>query len=405
MLALRLPAAVLTAFLLFATSCSRPGVADTPPDAEPTIAVQKVALNDLSHNLVLTAEFAPYQEVELMSKVAGFVKRINVDIGDRVHKGQIIATLEVPEMTNDIAKAAAAIQQSDAKIKNARDEIRRAQAVHEIDHLSYQRLAEVSKTRPGLVAQQELDSARSKDLESEAQVAASESNLAAAEQQSEVNRAEQARYKTLFNYTQITAPFDGVVTKRYANTGSMIQAGTASESQAMPVIRLSENKLLRLTLPVPESSVPRIHLGQPVEVHVQALNRSFPGKVARFSDTVAISTRTMDTEVDVQNPSLVLVPGMYAEVDLQLDSRRNVLTIPIAAIDNTNNETHVYRVGSDGVVAIVPVVLGIQTSTNAEITSGLAEGDMVVVGNRAGLKEGEKVNPKVVTLYDSKANL
>jgi RND family efflux transporter MFP subunit len=409
MLSLRLPVAVLTAFLLFAVSCSKPGAADTntpvnPPDSLPTVAVQKATLNDLSHDLVLTAEFTPYQEVELMSKVAGFVKKINVDIGDRVRKGQIIATLEVPEMTNDITKAVAAIQQSDAKIKNARDEVRRAQAVHEIEHLSYQRLADVSKTKPGLVAQQELDAARSKDLESEAQVSASESNLAAAEQQTEINRAEQARYQTLFNYTQITAPFDGVITMRYANTGSMIQAGTASESQAMPVVRLSENKLLRLTLPVPESTVPRIHLGEPVEVHVQALNRSFPGKVARFSEKVITSTRTMDTEVDVLNPSLVLIPGMYAEVDLQLDSRRNVLSIPIAAIDNTNNETHVYKVNSDGLVEIAPVTLGIQTSTNAEVMSGLREGDMVVVGSRAGLKPGEKVKPKVVTLYDSKAN-
>lgn len=410
MLPSRLLAAATAAFLLLSASCSKPGSAGTdaalnPADSLPIIAVQKATLNDLSHTLALTAEFTPYQEVDLMSKVAGFVKRINVDIGDRVHKGQTIATLEVPEMTDDIVKAAAAIQQSDAKVKNARDEIRRAQAVHEIDHLSYQRLADVSKTKPGLVAQQELDAARSKDLESEAQIAAAQSNLDAAQQQTEVNRAEQARYKTLFNYTQVTAPFDGVITMRYANTGSMIQAGIASQSQAMPLVRLSENTLLRLTLPVPESAVPRIHLGELVEVHVQALNRSFPGKVARFSDKITTSTRTMDTEVDVLNPSLVLVPGMYAEVDLQLDSRKNVLSIPIAAIDNTNNDTKVYVVNPEGVIEIAPVKLGIQTSVNAEVDAGLKEGDMVIVGSRAGLKPGEKVRPKVVSLYDSKAGL
>jgi RND family efflux transporter MFP subunit len=161
---------------------------------------------------------------------------------------------------------------------------------------------------------------------------------------------------------------------------------------------------LRLTLPVPESAVPRIHLGEPVEVHVQALNRSFPGKVARFSDKVTTSTRTMDTEVDVLNPSLVIVPGMYAEVDLQLDARTNVLSVPIAAIDDTNNQTRLYRVNPDGAIEIVPVKVGIQTSTNAEVTAGLKEGDMVVVGNRAGLNPGEKVKPKVVTIYDAKAN-
>ena len=120
----------------------------------------------------------------------------------------------------------------------------------------------------------------------------------------------------MYQYAVITAPFAGVVTKRYANTGSLIQAGTASQTQAMPVVRLSENGLLRLALPVPESAVPLVHLGEPVDVHVSALHRTFPGRVARFADKVDESTRTMKTEVDVPNPTLVLVPGMYAEVDL-----------------------------------------------------------------------------------------
>ena len=124
--------------------------------------------------------------------------------------------------------------------------------------------------------------------------------------------------KTLIEYTRVTAPFAGVITKRYADTGSMIQAGTASQTQAMPVVRLSENSLLRLILPVPESAVPTVHIGQPVEVRVPTLNRSFPGRVARFTGKISSSTRTMETEVDVPNPNLVLMPGMYAEVDLTL---------------------------------------------------------------------------------------
>jgi multidrug efflux pump subunit AcrA (membrane-fusion protein) len=173
----------------------------------------------LSRNVALTAEFTPYQEVDIMSKVAGFVRQINVDIGDRVRKGQILATLEVPEMTDDMTKAAAAVQRSDAEIKRAEDEVRRAEASHELAHLSYQRLEDVSKTRPGLVAQQELDDARSKDLVSEAQISAAKSNLDAARQQTAVSRADQARYKTLFNYTQVTAPFDGGITMRMQTQG------------------------------------------------------------------------------------------------------------------------------------------------------------------------------------------
>ena len=400
--------AIGTLLLLLAVSCSKPGSAEARQSADaadslPVLAVQRVALSDLSRSVALTVEFTPYQEVDVMSKVAGFVKQINVDIGDRVRKGQILATLEVPEMTDDLTKAAAAVQRSDAEIKRAEDEVRRAQASHELAHLSYQRLEDVSKTRPGLVAQQELDDARSKDLVSEAQISAAKSNLDAATQQTAVNRADQARYRTLFNYTQVTAPFDGVITMRYANTGSMIQAGTASQTQAMPVVRISENRLLRLMLPVPESAVPRIHLGERVEVRVPVLNRSFVGKVARFSDKLSTQTRTMDTEVDVQNPSLVLIPGMYAEVNLQLDSRSNVLAVPVSAVDLTSTTPQVYKVAPDGTVEIVPVKLGLETANRTEVLTGLREGDMVVIGSRAGLKHGDKVKPKVVDMTAGKA--
>jgi RND family efflux transporter MFP subunit len=367
------------------------------------VAVQKASTHTLSRNLTLTAEFEPYQEIDVMAKVAGYVKQINVDIGDRVQRGELLATLEVPEMSNELAKAAAAVDRSEAEVKKAQDDVQRAEAAHTIAHLSYQRLNDVSKARPGLVAQEEIDNARSKDLVTEAQISAAQSGLAAAEQELKVDQAEQARLKTMFNYTVVTAPFTGVITKRYADTGSMIQAGTSSQTQAMPLVRLSQNNLLRLILPVPESAVSGVHIGQRVEVNVPTLHHSFPGKVARYADKVQLSTRTMDTEVDVQNPSLVLIPGMYAEVNLQLAVRDNVLSIPIAAIDNSDNKTRVFRVTSDGAIEAVPVTLGIQTSTAAEVLSGLKNGDMIVVGNRAGLKAGEKVHPTVVSLYDSKA--
>ena len=175
----------------------------------------------------------------------------------------------------------------------------------------------MAKREPGLVPEQQVDEIRSRDLESEAQVAGAKSNVAAARQRIQVMQAEQARLKTMQNYETITAPFEGVVTKRYANKGAMIQAGTASQSQAMPVVRVSQNNLLRLILPVPESSVAQVCDRPHRDVRVPALNRTFSGRIARFTDKVQLSTRTMDTEVDVPNPSLTLIPGMYAEVDLR----------------------------------------------------------------------------------------
>lgn len=382
-----------------ATSCTRKSEAQTPAAAaEPlTVAVAKVGRADLANDLLLTAEFEPFQEVDVMAKVSGYIKEIKVDIGDRVREGQLLATLEIPEMQDDLARASAAIDEANAELATARDELQRAQSSHDMAHLSYSRVLDVSKKEPGLVPQQDVDEAHSRDLVAEAQVSAAKSRIAECEQRIRVSEAERSRVKTLYQYTAIMAPFTGVITKRYANSGSLIQAGTSS--QAMPVVRISENGLLRLDLPVPESAVPLVHLGGTVNVHVSALNRSFPGRIARFADKVDEGTRTMKTEVDVPNPSLVLVPGMYAEVKLITAARRNVLTVPIEAVDGAGDLTRVFTVAPAGEIHIVPVSLGIQTAREVEIHSGdLKDGDDVVVGPRSGLKEGAKVRPKVISL-------
>src|ERR1700678_1493514 len=351
-------AAVLCATVLI-TSCARGGRAEasaTTSVEAPTVAVVKASRADLSNDLLLTAEFEPFQEVDVMAKVSGYIKQINVDIGDRVQQGQLLATLEIPEMQDDLTRAAAAIDEANADLTTARDELTRAEAARDNAHPSYLRVLDVSQ-------------------------------------------ADQARVKTLFQYAVITAPFTGVVTKRYANSGSLIQAGTASQTQAMPVVRLSENGLLRLALPVPESAVPLIHLGGMVNVRVSAMNRSFPGRVARFADKVDESTRTMKTEVDVPNPSLLLVPGMYAEVDLVTEQHRNVLSVPVEAVDGSGSSARVFAVEPTGKIQIIPVTLGIETARGVEILPGdLKDGDEVVVGLRSMLKQGGQVQPKVISL-------
>jgi RND family efflux transporter MFP subunit len=376
------------------------------PADVPTVAVAKVSTEDLSHGLVLTAEFKPFQEVDVMAKVAGFIKQINVDVGDRVTRGQLLATLEIPEMADDLRRADAAVVRAKAEVTRAQDEQRRAESVHNIARLSFQRLSTVAEKKPGLVAQQEIDEAQSRDLVTEAQVAAAKSALAAAEEQVNVNSADTQKVKTLMDYTRVTAPFAGIVTKRYADTGSMIQAGTASQTQAMPVVKLSENSLLRLILPVPESAVPTVHIGQQVEVRVPTLNRSFPGRVARFVEKVSLATRTMDTEVDVPNPSLVLIPGMYAEVNLTLDHRAKVLAIPVMAVDMDNSDAQPGAAQIGQVLIVTPnnrvekrkVILGIESPKNVEVRSGLNEGDSVVLSGRSTLQPGQEVRPKVTTM-------
>jgi RND family efflux transporter MFP subunit len=397
------------AYLTSACSKHEPVQASGPKAADvPTVAVAKVSTENLSHGLVLTAEFKPFQEVDVMAKVAGFVKQINVDVGDRVKQGQLLATLEIPEMVDDLRRADAAVVRAKAEVTRAQDEQHRAESVHSIAHLSFQRISTVAEKKPGLVAQQEIDEAQSRDLVTEAQVAATKSALAAAQEQVNVNSADTQKVKTLMDYTRVTAPFTGVITKRYADTGSMIQAGTASQTQAMPVVKLSENSLLRLILPVPESAVPTVHIGQQVEVRVPTLNRSFPGRVARFAEKVSMATRTMDTEVDVPNPSLVLIPGMYAEVNLTLDRRNKVLAVPVMAVDRDNSDSQPGAAQTGQVSIVTPnnrvekrkVTLGIESSNNVEIRSGLNEGDSVVLTGRSTLQPGQEVRPKVTAMSE-----
>jgi RND family efflux transporter MFP subunit len=381
------------------TSCSQP---ETPMQARttdeatslPVVPVARVRRASIASRTVLTAEFQPFQEVDVMAKVAGYLRSIKVDLGDRVREGQLLAELEIPEMTDEVSRAAATVEQTGAEIGAARDELQRAESSHEIAHVSYTRLQEVARREPGLVPQQEVDEVRSRDLIAEAQVASAKSRLRVAEQKTRVAKAEEARFRTLRNYVTITAPFTGTVTKRYAHVGSMIQAGTASQSQAMPLVRLSQISTLRLSLPVPESLVPAIRLGQPVEVRVKSLERSFEGRIARFASRVDQATRTMITEVDVSNPAGVILPGMYAEVSVQSKQHDGVLTAPVEAIERAGSAARVYTVDKAGVIRIVPVQIGVEDAARAEIVSGLQEADLVITGRRSGLNAGDRVRAK-----------
>jgi RND family efflux transporter MFP subunit len=373
-------------------ACSRHEEAGNSTEREPpSVSVVKASIGDLSRDIILTAEFRPFQSIDVMAKVSGYVKSINVDVGSRVQARQLLATLEIPEMADDLARANATLERSQAEVARARDELHRAQSVRDIAHLSFTRLANVSKARPGLVAQQEIDDAQSKDLVAEAQIASAQSFLVAAEQQVHVSDAELARVNTMLNYTRVTAPFAGVITRRYADTGSMIQAGTASDKQALPLVQLAENTLLRLILPVPESAVATVHVGQQVDVRVPTLKRSFAGKVSRFADSIALDTRTMHTEVDVPNPDWLLIPGMYAEVNLGLERREHVVTIPITTV----HDGLAYVVSADNRVEIRKIETGLQTADKVEIRSGVKEGELIVVGSPSGLQAGAAVHPKL----------
>jgi len=345
------------------TACnSGDSASDAKAAAAPAARVAAARRGDISHVLTLAGQFQPYQVVDVHPKVSGYMKKINVDIGDIVRQGQTLAVLEVPELNAQLQQSVFAADQSREQITQAQHEIDRTVATHASLHASYQRLQEAAKGHPGLIAQQELDDAQAKDLASEAQVDAAKAALAAAKQYAGVTQSDNQRVQALHNYTTVQAPIAGVVVWRYADTGALIQGGANSNTQDLPIVRLSQSSLLRLRVPVPESDIRFIREGDQLSVRVDAIGRSFIGKIVRFTRDVNFETRTMETEVDVENHDLSIAPGMYANTMLRLAHVQDTVTIPIEALVISGNQREVYVVDSANHVHVKTVKAGIEGS-------------------------------------------
>jgi RND family efflux transporter MFP subunit len=343
----------------------------------------------------VAGQFQPYQVVDVHAKVAGYVRHIYVDIGDRVHAGEVLATLEVPELNAQYRNTQSEAFRSQDAITAAEHEVSRAKALHVAVQANYDRLATASAQRPGLIAAQELDNARSQADATLEQLNAAMSQLAEAKEGARAATADQERVGDLEAYTKIIAPLDGVVAWRYADTGVLLQEGTNSQTQAMPLIKLAQSGLLRLRVPVPEDAVRYVHIGDVMQIRVDAIDESFSGRVVRFTRNLDLSTRTMETEVDVPNPTLAITPGMYANAYLQLAHAEDVLTIPIGAVQGSGNTGTVLVLSPNNQVEQRTVKLGLRGSTLIEVKSGLQEGDHVVVGNAGNYRNGEQVTPRL----------
>ena len=379
---------------LVITAChSGEGSADAKAAAIPSARVAAAQRGDITQVLTLAGQFQAYQVVDVHPKVSGYMRKINVDIGDIVHEGQTLAILEVPELKAQLQQTVFELAQSKEEIIRAQHEINRAEATHSALHAEYQRLLEAAKGHPGLIAQQEIDDSQAKDLSSEAQVDAAKSAMAAAQQHMGSAQSDNQRVQALHNYTNVVAPISGVVVWRYADTGALIQGGTNSNSQDLPIVRLSQSTLLRLRVPVPEDDVKYVHIGDQLQVRVDAIGRALVGKVVRFTREVNFETRTMETEVDVENKDLSIAPGMYANTMLQLASENNVVTIPVEALTLQGDQRAVYVLDSSNRVHMSPVQVGLEGSKLAAIDSGLQVGDRVIIGGQEKYQENEEISP------------
>ena len=381
------------AALLLLAGC-RSGKPQDPTAAPPSVAVATVQRGNISHMLSLAGQFQPYQVVEVHAKVSGYIRHIYVDIGDRVHTGQTLATLEVPELNAQYRGTQSEELRSQDQTEQAQQEVSRAQAEHAALLANYDRLNAASLAQPGLIAAQELDNARSQADASEARIDAVKASLAAAQENEETANADKQRVGALQSYTNVTSPLNGVVLWRYADTGALIQAGTSSDIQSLPVVKVSQSDLLRLRVPVPEDAIKYIHIGDQMQIRVDALDRNIAGKVVRFTRDVSVATRTMETEVDVPNADLSITTGMYANTYLRLAHQENVLTVPLAAVEGDGTTATVTVLDAANRVHEREVQIGLRGSLLAEVVGGLNQGDRVVLGDASAYKQREQVSPR-----------
>jgi RND family efflux transporter MFP subunit len=383
-------------FLAILPSCGKgDGEGETAAKAQ-VAPVVKVERKTLTSTLQIASEFIPYQQIDVYAKVSGYIQKLNINWGTHVKQGEVIAVLEVPELQQQVQEDDATLRRSENDLARAKQEELRVQSNYAVAHVTYTRMEGVWNSQPGLISREDLDVAQGKDSEANASVSAAQAALDAEKQALAAARAALGRDQAMFSYAHITAPFDGVVTQLNAYTGALLPAGTSRSQGDLSLCRLSQNNLLRLVIPVPERSVQDVHIGDSIAVEVSALNKTFQGKVVRFSDQIDTTTRTMHTEIDVPNAKYVLVPGMYASVKLPIHTVSNALVVPIQAVQTSSESQGSVMVVQNGSLQRRNVKLGLRTPTDLQIVSGVQEGQMVIFGEQSQYKPGDHVTPKIV---------
>jgi membrane fusion protein, multidrug efflux system len=365
-------------------SCSREDsqpvrAANLSPErqAAPTVEVTRVISEKLQATLLLPAELLPYEQVDVYSKVTGFVKWIKVDRGSRVKKGELIARLDAPELIAQRAEA-------ELKYQSAESQKASAQAKLAADESTYQRLNAAAKT-PGVVAPNDLEVAEQTVQSDRASVAAFEKTAQAVQ---ESLRA----VAQLESYLDIAAPFDGEITTRYVHPGALV--GPAGGPGAVtPIVRVETITRHRLVVPVPENDV----AGVPEGFEVAFTVPSFPGKVfhapiTRISHSVDVKTRTMPIELDVRDPAAELVPGSFSQVEWPLRRTYPTLFVPASAIATNLERTFIVRI-HEGKAEWVDVKTGATMENRIEVFGDLHPGDMVAVRGTDELRPGTAVVP------------
>lgn len=348
-------------------------------------------------------------KTKLYAKVSGYLQNINVDHGDRVRKGQLIATLSSPEMERELAaandehkRALAEIDRYKAQVDQARREVDAIEAESQLAGVTLNRWKQLDQRLPGIVPQQQIDTLGSEQQvkiarknAAIARVESAKAELTAAQRRADASAENVGRLRNLAAYLEIRAPFAGIVTQRFVDPGTLVQTAANSSTQAIPIVELQNPGVLRVYVSVPEPDVLHVSVGRQATIVIDALpNKQFIGKVARYSYAEDPSTRTMLVEVRIDNSAGELRPGMFAHVSLQLERHDNVLTVPSQALVPDKKGAYLYIASGDKAKKIRPEV-GADDGINTEIRSGLSSDDLVLLPGHTSVSDGDLVKAAI----------
>ncbi len=323
--------------------------------------------------LTLPGETAAWYESTLYARVTGYVAKWFVDIGDHVRRGQILATIETPELDADLAAARAELTAAQAQVK-----VRAAEA--EFANSTNERWRDSPK---GVVSEQEREAKRA-DYDSAI------AKLNAARAQVALDRARVDRFTALTQFKQVTAPFDGTVTERRVDIGNLVTAGSTSGNTLL--YRLSQETPMRVFVDVPQSAAGELmKAGVPVQITVSSISgRTFSGEIARTAKAINPQARTLRVEVDIPNDDQALVPGMYVDVAFALQST-SLVQVPAAALVFRSSGPQVAVVDGAGRVSFRKVTIARDDGNMVELGSGLSPGDKVALNISSRISDGETV--------------
>jgi membrane fusion protein (multidrug efflux system) len=314
----------------------------------------------LETHITIPGELIAYQQVDLYTKVSGFVKDLKVDIGSRVKTGQILLTLEAPEMM--------------AQLSAAESRLKSQEALYTASAANYKRLVQTSKT-PGTISQNDLDVAEAKKNSDSA-------NLEAA-------RASFKEVNDVKSYLVIRAPFDGTITSRNITVGSYV--GPSGKGSELPALTLQQHTKLRLVFSIPESYSGYFHQGDPITFKV----RSYPGEnfsaaISRQSGALDTRLRSQRSEADVHNENGKLLAGTVADVNAILRSSPNSFVIPKTALVNSTEAVYVVKV-VNGKAQLVNVKKGLESNELVEVFGALSENDVILKKTTDEIKQGQEI--------------